>query len=552
MLQAFAGLAVIIPIVTNNNDSNQTITAPVVSALCTERTIEALENEPTYADTTLAMMFVLQVAIGAGNVVLYTLGLSYLDDNVRPGHSPALIGTVLACWLWGNQFGAALGHVVAATPLGWWLGWSVLTPLLFTLALLVSLFPRRLIKSMVRQAADTIVHEAYSSQQSLAGVGHLAAAAPQQPLLSDISFNRSCRRMLTNRVLMCNALAATFVATAAVNYAAHETSYLRARFLLPTLDDDLLAWPSRLWTQMVRPVAVALAVLLAGLVIAKARPSPRRLAAWSAVTGCVAMALFVGYIFIDCDRSPVAGGYGGRLTTPFCSRSCLCDADIVFTPVCPAGSSQTYFSPCNAGCADVAEVNDVRLFANCTCGTGVDEVLIDADGVATEGACGADACQPLWILYQMLTVFGATAVASAWVGRVLLAVRCVLRQDRALALAVELMLVGLVAYGPGHAGYQAIANNTCAYWSHQPAAADAVSVCQLHTANGFATALNILSALLMLIAVFFDVLVWSFAKDVELYEEEQGGGGGGDEVGAAMQMQTLRVALANAGDGEYT
>lgn len=556
MLQALACLAVIIPIVTNNNDQNQSITAPVISNLCTERTIEQLADEPTYADTTLAMMFVLQLFVGCGRVAFYALGLSYVDDNVRDQHSPALIGAVLAGSLWGPQIGTALGFLVAATPLGWWLGWSVLAPLLFVVALIGSLFPRRLIKSMVRQATDNIVHEASSSQMSLDGLGerqqqqqHRTLTPP--PLLADISFKRSMHRVLKNRVLMCNVLAATFVATATVNYAAHETEYLRARFLVPTHDDDtlILSWPSRLWTVLVRPLTVAVTVLLAGLIIAKARPTARRLAGWSAFTGCVAIALFVGYVFIDCGRSPVAGGYSDRLTRPYCSRSCLCDEDIAFQPVCPADSSLTYFSPCHAGCSEVAEVNALRLYMNCTCGTEVDEVLLDSDGVATEGACGADECQPLWIVYQALTVFGAAVVASAWMGRVMVSLRSVLRQDRALALALELMLVGLVAFGPGHAGYQAIANITCEYWSHQPGATaeDVAAVCQLHAGRSFANALNIVSALLMLIAVFFDVLVWAFAGDVELFGDEEA-----DREYRIVPMRVLATATARENqDGEY-
>lgn len=269
--------------------------------------------------------------------------------------------------------------------------------------------------------------------------------------------------MIVNRVLMCNVLAATFAATALLNYAAMETEYLRARFYVPTgdADGDLpMAWPSRVWTLLVRPVAVAGAVLLAGLVIARARPTARTLAVWSAVTGCVAIGLFVGFVFVDCAREPVAGGYGDRLTKPYCSRSCLCDARIAFQPVCPDASEHTFFSPCHAGCAGVAELNDVRVYTDCSCGRSLEVVLPDGvteAAVATEGACGAADCQPLWIVYQVLTVLCAAVGASAWLGRLLIGVRSVLRQDRALALAVELTLVGLVAYGPGHAGYRAIA-----------------------------------------------------------------------------------------------
>lgn len=38
------------------------------------------------------MLFVLQFGIALGNIAYYTLGLSYLDDNVLEHHSPAVIG----------------------------------------------------------------------------------------------------------------------------------------------------------------------------------------------------------------------------------------------------------------------------------------------------------------------------------------------------------------------------------------------------------------------------------------------------------------------------
>lgn len=51
-----------------------------------------MTNEITYSITTLAMLFVLQIGIGMGNVAFYTLALSYIDDNVMEHHSPALLG----------------------------------------------------------------------------------------------------------------------------------------------------------------------------------------------------------------------------------------------------------------------------------------------------------------------------------------------------------------------------------------------------------------------------------------------------------------------------
>lgn len=76
----------------NSSSDVQAIAAPQINQLCSERTIENLTDEITYSVTTLIMLFVLQFGIAIGNIAYYTLGLSYLDDNVLEHHSPAVIG----------------------------------------------------------------------------------------------------------------------------------------------------------------------------------------------------------------------------------------------------------------------------------------------------------------------------------------------------------------------------------------------------------------------------------------------------------------------------
>lgn len=60
---------------------------------CTLEQSSKLVMDRPYAITTLVLMFIAQVLIGLANVAIYTLGISYVDDNVRTHHSPGLIGT---------------------------------------------------------------------------------------------------------------------------------------------------------------------------------------------------------------------------------------------------------------------------------------------------------------------------------------------------------------------------------------------------------------------------------------------------------------------------
>lgn len=163
-----------------------------------------------------------------------------------------------------------MSYGISETPFGWWLGWAILGPVLFILAIIISLFPKRLLKTVVRQAADNIVEVATNNSQ--------LSLSPNK-LLADIGWGSSMLRLLKNKILMFNVLAAVFIETAIVNFFFHESSYLQSRFLMPVHDLSSFTneWTSRILTTLLKPAFVALSVLIAGLVIAKAKPSPRYL-----------------------------------------------------------------------------------------------------------------------------------------------------------------------------------------------------------------------------------------------------------------------------------
>lgn len=82
--------------------------------------------------------------------------------------------------------------------------------------------------------------------------------------------------MVTNKILIFNVIATVFIETAIVNYFFHEKNYLQSRFLLPIEAMSISnEWTSRILTTLLKPPIVGLAILVGGLIIAKANPSPR-------------------------------------------------------------------------------------------------------------------------------------------------------------------------------------------------------------------------------------------------------------------------------------
>lgn len=224
--------------------------------------------ELPHAITTLIGLFILQTGLSYGFIAFYTLGLTYLDDNAIEHNVPALIGAALA----GRYFGFCLGNLLSflthGVALGWWLGWAIISPVLFILAIFIGLYPRKMIDAVVRQAADTIVETATnSSQLSLSRI----------KFLSDISFFSSVARLFRNKVLLLNIFATVFIQTALINFALQQDNYLQSRFLMPSDGSNVLnnEWTSRTLSNLIQPIVVGLAVLIGGLIISKATPSPR-------------------------------------------------------------------------------------------------------------------------------------------------------------------------------------------------------------------------------------------------------------------------------------
>lgn len=218
--------------------------------------------------TTLIMLFVLQFGIALGLIAFFALGFSYLDDNLHEHEAPALLAGALAARYWGMQLGSLLAFIVGFTPFGWFLGWIFLAPMLFTVGFLAVLFPRRLLSTVVRQAANNILESATNSSH---------ASLANSKFLADVDFFPTILRLFTNKILLLNIFAAVFIQTAFINFMRHEANYLQSRFFLPTSDVDGMhnEWTSQLVTSILKPPIVSLAILVAGLVIAKGNPSPR-------------------------------------------------------------------------------------------------------------------------------------------------------------------------------------------------------------------------------------------------------------------------------------
>ncbi|XP_055386484.1 solute carrier organic anion transporter family member 74D [Condylostylus longicornis] len=500
LLEAAFAIITIIPalhFLPNQGEQSRPVYAP---PLCIRDSYKS-EIEKPHGVVTLILLFVLHSVISITNAIIYCIGYSYIDDNSKPKNAAILLGIGLAAHFWGAQLGAAVSLQVDALPLGWWLGWVIIVPLLIISAIIIGLFPRKLVRTIVRQAADLIIQR--MSQPNL---------IESVEYVKEFTFFPTLKRLITNRTLMFNLLAFTFLETVLINFSLQEEEYMQSRFFIATSEANGLLdeWMSRFLLIILKPPILGFTILFAAFIVAKLQPSAKSLAAWNAIVEILVCLFFVSYIFLHCSSETLTQSYkNNKVMQPDCSTDCYCGDDVLFMPVCTEREKKTYFSPCHAGCNASYTINNVVMYKNCLCGSNHESPF--PNGVVTSGACNFQDCRNIWLIYQALALVAAILLASCEVNRMLITFRSVLPQDKALALSMEITIAGLFVNIPGKLAYDYIASSTCEYYSQS------LRKCALQQSPLHGNILNIVSAILFAISAVFDILNAIFIKDIDCF-----------------------------------
>lgn len=119
------------------------------------------------------------------------------------------------------------------------------------------------------------------------------------------------------------------------------------------------------------------------------------------------------------------------------------------------------------------------------------------------------------IVSSVINCFGA----SGRIGNLLVNYRCVSTQDKSITQGLALMLVSLFALIPGPILYGRLIDSTCLVWTEK--CSGSRGNCQLYDQRAFRYIINLTALSLTTIGVFFDILVWKYGKNLDLYGERE-------------------------------
>ncbi|CAB3233065.1 unnamed protein product [Arctia plantaginis] len=430
--------------------------------LCGGTEISLYNETPAYDSNITgrtAFLVITMLLCALSKVSIWAHGITYLDDH-DPQNGAYFYGILISIRLSLGLSGFNWLRP-SSTREDWWEAHLCLCMLTFMFSVLFTLFPRRM-KSCV--------------QEEEFGV--------------DTGFCASLSRIVRNKVLIVQTLGFSFLSAAVFCYVLYDRAYVSARFHIETIRQDPRS--SRTLSDIFRSLVIIFFVMIFRVRFSARRSDGVKTNTASRVGGVTA--IFVAIFFtvmasISCDTGSIVGATGDVFEQPICSQQCGCNSERYgFSPVCAVDIDATFFSPCNAGCAEAEDLNGILLLQNCTCST---ETLR-----AVRGACSLLSCRTAFGAYQVIyTVMLAVSGASFMMfGMAIL--RAVRPADKAIAVGTTYAVVALLAFVLGNLLYMAISYLTCVYPNE--------GACLLHHPSLWSASAT--SALLALLAAITSII----------------------------------------------
>ncbi|XP_013188543.2 solute carrier organic anion transporter family member 4A1 [Amyelois transitella] len=495
--------------------------------LCSaNRTMTSCSGDTTSEGGSWAVgIFVLaQLLHGAGATPLFTLGVTYIDENVSKKMSSVYLGVYYTMAVVGPALGYVLGgqmlkiytdfatvdsETIGITPLSsvwigaWWVGFILSAVLCLIVAVPLLAFPYEL------PGADEI-------RASKVSEAHEGAASKSAAFSALHELPKAAAALLKNPTFMFLNLAGASEGMLISGFAA----------FLPKLIENQFA------------VNASEAALLLGVITVPAGGGGTFLGGWlvkrwhlacaGIIKLCVAASILAGVFtfsfILTCEDYPFAGVTvmynsppvpGGDRLLSSCNIGCGC-ANAAYAPVCGA-DGVVYYSACHAGCRARSVSGAEQLFHRCGCVTppeGTPLPTFNVDGTntsisyeATNSMCSTG-CPYLWVFVfltflVMLFTFLATMPALS------ATLRCVREDQRSFALGIQWIKVRLLGTIPAPLLFGFLIDLSCSLWA---SACSTTGACLLYDNVNMSRYMLALALIGKLCSILFFFLAWWFYR----------------------------------------
>ncbi|XP_054837574.1 solute carrier organic anion transporter family member 4A1 [Eublepharis macularius] len=411
---------------------------------------------------------------GIGATPLYTLGVTYLDENVKSNHSPVYIAIFYTAAILGPAAGYLIGGIflniyteigrrVDLTPdntlwVGaWWIGFLGAGAASLLIAIPILGYPHRL------PGSQRYIVMRVSETHQLKDGSHKTASDPDfGKTVKDLP--RSALLLLKNPTFIFLCLAGATEATLIAGMSTFGPKFLESQFSLSASE------AATLFGYLVVPAGGG-GTFLGGFIVNKFKLRCSGIIKFCLF--CTLSSLLAIFIFfVDCPNMPMAGVtqmYDGsilpegrlNLSSP-CNTECECLRE-TYSPICGSDNIM-YYSPCHAGCKRVSsnQNSGKKVYQECSCILGSPPT---APGSAAAGKCTSSCEKRTLLLLFVFVVIIFTFLSS--IPALTATLRCVSDRQRSFALGIQWIVVRTLGGIPGPIAFGSMIDKSCLLWQNQ-------------------------------------------------------------------------------------
>ncbi|XP_047469181.1 solute carrier organic anion transporter family member 74D-like [Penaeus chinensis] len=394
----------------------------------------------------IILFFCSQFFVGIAVSIFYSIGVTYLDDNINKKTYPVycsvsfmlrILGPVLGFFVGGKCLSTWIDpkEVPALTTkdprwLGaWWIGYLFIGSGLIFSGSLLFLFPRKLPVTL-RREAKRVLRQAEKDRKEggdrgltyFASLAKQSKEAQERPTLPNLK--KALKRLFTNKIWVGNLFNTTVFVLASSGYWSFKPKYLENQFRKSSTEANY-------YTGITSLVSLVVGTSIGGTVLRWAQPGPRFVTGYNIFITLLFVGCYVTLMFIGCPKLQIVGPVEGS-PIPACSSPCGCSAK--YSPVCSQDQTTLFYSPCYAGCTVANASASPIIYTNCRCVTNStmqDDYATKNStgfGTVTSGYC-PEPCNH-FIYYIILQCIVKTIASTGRVGSSLINLRCEQEGDK--------------------------------------------------------------------------------------------------------------------------